>query len=167
MLHLSLCHSLPIPTAISSTLLDKTSTVRLTMSTIRLKSTFAQRLLHGDTCEHTVVSGQLLLEALDGFCAVLSADGIVLYVSESVSVGLGLSQVEMIGNRLDDYVHAGDVERLTSLCAFLLDNAVGHITHVMNIRRRAHRTNCACVFVQVSTGGRRASGCAMGTKSCT
>ena len=37
----------------------------------------------------------LLLQTLDGFIFVISQDGKILYISETVSVHLGLSQVSL------------------------------------------------------------------------
>jgi hypothetical protein len=103
-------------------LLDKTSIVRLAITTIRLNNALTMLLPpNGCVVERT---GAHVLEALDGFALVLSTTGEVLYVSESVSVGLGLSQVEMIGNHLVDYVHVGDVSRFVTLCT--------HVTQPVN-----------------------------------
>jgi len=55
------------------------------------------------------------LQALDGFLFVLSSDAKVLYVSETVSVHLGLSQVSVIDDRQGDWQ-----------CACLNIDLVGH-----------------------------------------
>eukprot|EP00118_Oscarella_pearsei_P004406 m.18735 g.18735 ORF g.18735 m.18735 type:complete len:256 (+) comp27728_c0_seq1:662-1429(+) len=51
---------------------------------------------------------QYLVQALDGFILVISCSGSVLYVSETVSSYLGLSQVDLIGRSLYDYCHLSD-----------------------------------------------------------
>ncbi len=56
--------------------------------------------------EHNL--GGHILQALDGFLFALSNDGRFLYISETVSIYLGLSQVELTGSSFFDYVHAGD-----------------------------------------------------------
>lgn len=38
----------------------------------------------------------------------VAADGRFLYISETVSIYLGLSQVEMTGSSIFDYIHQGD-----------------------------------------------------------
>ncbi|KAK2561643.1 Neuronal PAS domain-containing protein 3 [Acropora cervicornis] len=53
-------------------------------------------------------SGIFLLQALDGFLLVLSSEGKVLYVSETVSNHLGLSQVELTGSNISNYIHHED-----------------------------------------------------------
>lgn len=57
-------------------------------------------------------SGIFLLQALDGFLFVLSSDGKVLYVSETVSNHLGLSQVELTGSNITCYIHPEDHQDL-------------------------------------------------------
>lgn len=45
---------------------------------------------------------------MDGFALAVAADGRFLYISETVSIYLGLSQVEMTGSSIFDYIHQGD-----------------------------------------------------------
>ncbi|BFZ12309.1 hypothetical protein BsWGS_15348 [Bradybaena similaris] len=49
--------------------------------------------------------GTHILQSLDGFAFILASDGRFLYISETVSIYLGLSQVEMTGSSIFDYVH--------------------------------------------------------------
>jgi single-minded-like protein len=57
----------------------------------------------------------LSLQTLDGFIFVLSSDGKIMYISETASVHLGLSQVELTGNSIYEYIHPLDHEELVSL----------------------------------------------------
>ncbi|XP_027701736.1 hypoxia-inducible factor 3-alpha-like isoform X3 [Vombatus ursinus] len=52
------------------------------------------------------------LKALDGFVMVLTAEGDMAYLSENVSKHLGLSQLELIGHSVFDFVHPCDQEEL-------------------------------------------------------
>lgn len=52
--------------------------------------------------------GTHILQSLDGFTFALGADGRFLYISETVSIYLGLSQVEMTGSSVFDYIHQQD-----------------------------------------------------------
>lgn len=56
--------------------------------------------------------GTHILQSLDGFAFSLGSDGRFLYISETVSIYLGLSQVEMTGSSVFDYVHTGDHNEL-------------------------------------------------------
>ena len=59
--------------------------------------------------------GSHLLQTLDGFIFVLASDGKIMYISETASVHLGLSQVELTGNSIYEYIHPLDHEELISL----------------------------------------------------
>jgi len=47
--------------------------------------------------------GSHLLQTLDGFIFVLSAEGKIMYISETASVHLGLSQVRLRGSKRNSY----------------------------------------------------------------
>lgn len=59
--------------------------------------------------------GSHLLQTLDGFIFVVAPDGKIMYISETASVHLGLSQVELTGNSIYEYIHAYDQEEMTSV----------------------------------------------------
>ncbi|KAF7663332.1 hypothetical protein LDENG_00211930 [Lucifuga dentata] len=118
---------LPLPGAITSQL-DKASVIRLTISYLHMR-TFASQgdppwspLLEGDSncskirrSSHSLATdmfeqhlGAHLLQSLDGFVFVVSQEGRFLYISETVSIYLGLSQVELTGSSVFDYIHPAD-----------------------------------------------------------
>ncbi|XP_054599354.1 neuronal PAS domain-containing protein 1 isoform X2 [Nothobranchius furzeri] len=122
-----LAKMLPLPGAITSQL-DKASVIRLTISYLHMR-TFANQgdppwspLLEGDSnCSkvrrsaHSLATdmfeqhlGAHLLQSLDGFVFVVSHEGRFLYISETVSIYLGLSQVELTGSSVFDYIHPAD-----------------------------------------------------------
>ncbi|GFU47355.1 protein trachealess [Nephila pilipes] len=129
-----LAKMLPLPGAIT-TQLDKASIIRLTISFLKLKEFIA----HGDPPWRkegpSIKSGSLrsrsmssvaidlfemhqathILQSLDGFAFALGADGRFLYISETVSIYLGLSQVEMTGSSVFDYIHQQDQSELADL----------------------------------------------------
>ncbi|XP_030239964.1 protein trachealess isoform X3 [Drosophila navojoa] len=121
-----LAKMLPLPAAITSQL-DKASIIRLTISYLKLRDFSG----HGDppwTREASSSSklksaairrspavdlfeqhqGTHILQSLDGFALAVAADGRFLYISETVSIYLGLSQVEMTGSSIFDYIHQAD-----------------------------------------------------------
>ncbi|XP_072742602.1 protein trachealess-like isoform X3 [Anoplolepis gracilipes] len=125
-----LAKMLPLPAAITSQL-DKASIIRLTISYLKLRD-FSS---HGDppwsrdgpppsksvkganrvrsstnaAIDHFEIhQGTHILQSLDGFAMAVAADGRFLYISETVSIYLGLSQVEMTGSSVFDYVHQQD-----------------------------------------------------------
>jgi len=54
-------------------------------------------------------------KTLDGFLFVVDKDGKIMYISETASVHLGLSQVELTGNSIYEYVHPADHDEVTQL----------------------------------------------------
>ncbi|XP_069172361.1 protein trachealess isoform X5 [Procambarus clarkii] len=131
-----LAKMLPLPPAITSQL-DKASIIRLTISYLKLR----EFTLHGDPPwprDHVSANKSLkaggnirprsmsgmtmdifethqgthILQSLDGFAFTLAADGRFLYISETVSIYLGLSQVEMTGSSVFDYIHQQDHQEL-------------------------------------------------------
>ncbi|KAL5009305.1 hypothetical protein ScPMuIL_014886 [Solemya velum] len=125
---------LPLPAAITSQL-DKASIIRLSISYLKLREFSG----HGDPpwCRDgpppnksvkgpprrrplsavameifETHQGTHILQSLDGFAFALANDGRFLYVSETVSIYLGLSQVEMAGSSIFDYVHHQDQPEL-------------------------------------------------------
>ncbi|XP_048224831.1 neuronal PAS domain-containing protein 1 [Perognathus longimembris pacificus] len=123
-----LARLLPLPGAISGQL-DKASVVRLSVSFLRLRRFAAlgappwglravgppAGLAPGRRSARALVSevfeqhlGAHILQSLDGFVFALNQDGKFLYISETVSIYLGLSQVELTGSSVFDYIHPGD-----------------------------------------------------------
>ncbi|CAM4670617.1 unnamed protein product [Lepidochelys olivacea] len=127
-----LAKMLPLPGAITSQL-DKASIVRLTISYLKMRD-FAS---HGEPpwglrAEGSPPPGPAgkglgrrnmaalltklfeqhlgghILQSLDGFVFALNQEGKFLYISETVSIYLGLSQVELTGSSVFDYIHPGD-----------------------------------------------------------
>ncbi|RXN08177.1 single-minded -like protein [Labeo rohita] len=100
-----LAKMLPLPSAITSQL-DKASIIRLTSSYLKMRLVFPQGLgeVWGrsrsiENTNHELGSHLLqviiskMLQTLDGFIFVVAADGKIMYISETASVHLGLSQV--------------------------------------------------------------------------
>lgn len=56
--------------------------------------------------------GTSLLQAMDGFIFVVAPDGKIMYVSEPASTHLGLSQTELTGNSIYDYIHSYDQDEM-------------------------------------------------------
>ncbi|XP_045063480.1 neuronal PAS domain-containing protein 3-like isoform X2 [Coregonus clupeaformis] len=129
-----LAKMLPLPGAITSQL-DKASIIRLTISYLKMrdfanqgdppwnlriegpppntsvKAIGAQRRRTPSAVASEIFEphlGSHILQSLDGFVFALNKEGRFLYISETVSIYLGLSQVELTGSSVFDYVHPGD-----------------------------------------------------------
>ncbi|XP_028653474.1 single-minded homolog 1-A isoform X1 [Erpetoichthys calabaricus] len=113
---------LPLPSAITSQL-DKASIIRLTTSYLKMRIVFPEGL--GEAWGHPGRSSSLdnvgrelgshLLQTLDGFIFVVAPDGKIMYISETASVHLGLSQVELTGNSIYEYIHPADHDEMTAV----------------------------------------------------
>uniref|UniRef100_A0A3B5MY93 PAS domain-containing protein n=1 Tax=Xiphophorus couchianus TaxID=32473 RepID=A0A3B5MY93_9TELE len=57
-------------------------------------------------------------QTLDGFLFVVASDGKIMYISETASVHLGLSQVELTGNSIFEYIHPSDHDEMTTVLSF-------------------------------------------------
>ncbi|XP_061596709.1 single-minded homolog 2-like [Cololabis saira] len=113
---------LPLPVAISSQL-DKASVIRLTCSYLRMRALFPHGLGDGwgQSARISPVDslakdlGSQLLQTLEGFVFVIASDGKIIYISETASVLLGLSQVELTGNSIFEYIHPSDHDEMTAV----------------------------------------------------
>ncbi|XP_051541584.1 single-minded homolog 2-like [Myxocyprinus asiaticus] len=112
---------LPLPSAITSQL-DKASIIRLTTSYLKMRTVFPDGL--GEAWGQSCVSpmnimtkdlGSHLLQTLDGFVFVVASDGKIMYISETASVHLGLSQVELTGNSIFEYIHPSDHDEMSAI----------------------------------------------------
>ncbi|XP_075771382.1 hypoxia-inducible factor 3-alpha isoform X2 [Pelodiscus sinensis] len=102
-----LAHTLPFARGVSAHL-DKASIMRLTISYLRMHKLVTSEEWRGqpeqvDAC---------YLKALDGFVMVLTEEGDMAYLSENVSKHLGLTQLELIGHSVFDFIHPCDQEEL-------------------------------------------------------
>ncbi|KAE8600691.1 hypothetical protein XENTR_v10013357 [Xenopus tropicalis] len=107
-----LAHQLPLPQSISSHL-DKASIMRLTISFLRthklLSSVCADRNI--ETASEKQLDN-LYLKALEGFVAVVTQDGDMIFLSENVNKYLGLTQVELTGHSIFDFTHPCDHDEI-------------------------------------------------------
>ncbi|XP_060077811.1 single-minded homolog 2-like [Ylistrum balloti] len=116
-----LAKMLPLPSAITSQL-DKASIIRLSTSYLKMRTVFPDGLGDGwgqrQMGHRTRLDKELgshLLQTLDGFIFVVAPDGKILYISETASVHLGLSQVELTGSSVFEYIHPSDHDEMTAV----------------------------------------------------
>ncbi|KAM9514344.1 hypoxia-inducible factor 3-alpha [Guaruba guarouba] len=102
-----LARALPFARGVSAHL-DKASIMRLTISYLRVRRLLAAGAWAAVAEE---VDG-CYLQALGGFVMVLSEGGDMIFLSENVNRLLGLSQLELIGHSVFDFVHPCDHEEL-------------------------------------------------------
>uniref|UniRef100_A0A1A9V500 Single-minded n=1 Tax=Glossina austeni TaxID=7395 RepID=A0A1A9V500_GLOAU len=135
---------LPLPSATTSQL-DKASVIRLTTSYLKMRQVFPEGLgeawgsspaLHrGITIKEL---GSHLLQTLDGFIFVVAPDGKIMYISETASVHLGLSQVELTGNSIYEYIHNYDQDEMNAILSLhphMYQNPLVQSTNTIEIEK--------------------------------
>ncbi|XP_077426366.1 aryl hydrocarbon receptor-like [Vanacampus margaritifer] len=115
---------LPFPEDVISSL-DKLSILRLSVSYIRTKRFFSVALkkhlsngvsksndpLDGQVPEHTarcMPEGELLLQALNGFVLVITAEGTIFYCSHTIQDYLGFHQTDVMHHSVLELIHTED-----------------------------------------------------------
>uniref|UniRef100_A0AAR2LBA1 Endothelial PAS domain protein 1b n=1 Tax=Pygocentrus nattereri TaxID=42514 RepID=A0AAR2LBA1_PYGNA len=107
-----LAHQLPLPHSVRSHL-DKASIMRLTISFLRTHKLLASGL--GSVSRQPKEDTQmdvLYLKSLQGFVAVVTSEGDIIFLSENVSKFMGLTQVELTGHSIFDFTHPCDHEEI-------------------------------------------------------
>ncbi|XP_043115842.1 hypoxia inducible factor 1 subunit alpha, like isoform X1 [Puntigrus tetrazona] len=112
-----LAHSLPLPRRIASHL-DKAAIMRVTLSYLRMN-----RLIQSagptktPTEETESPTDAFYQQALAGFILVMTEEGDMVFLSESVSKYIGITQLELLGQSVYEFVHPCDQEELRDILA--------------------------------------------------
>ncbi|XP_037663736.1 endothelial PAS domain-containing protein 1 [Choloepus didactylus] len=107
-----LAHELPLPQSVSSHL-DKASIMRLAISFLRTHKLLSSVCSENESeVESDQQMDNLYLKALEGFIAVVTQDGDMIFLSENISKFMGLTQVELTGHSIFDFTHPCDHEEI-------------------------------------------------------
>ncbi|KAM6221943.1 endothelial PAS domain-containing protein 1 [Rhynchocyon petersi] len=107
-----LAHELPLPHSVSSHL-DKASIMRLAISFLRTHKLLSSVCSENESeAEADQQMNNLYLKALEGFIAVVTQDGDMIFLSENISKFMGLTQVELTGHSIFDFTHPCDHEEI-------------------------------------------------------
>ncbi|KAK2906836.1 hypothetical protein Q8A67_005821 [Cirrhinus molitorella] len=116
---------LPFPDEVTSSL-DKLSILRLSVSYLRAKNFFSVALknhnCNGSSANNSnhdnnkaaglvdgwLHEGELLLQALNGFVLVVTAEGIIFYCSHTIQDYLGFHQTDVMHQNVFDLIHTED-----------------------------------------------------------
>ncbi|XP_004447389.2 endothelial PAS domain-containing protein 1 [Dasypus novemcinctus] len=107
-----LAHELPLPHSVSSHL-DKASIMRLAISFLRTHKLLSSVCSENESeVEADQQMDNLYLKALEGFIAVVTQDGDMIFLSENISKFMGLTQVDLTGHSIFDFTHPCDHEEI-------------------------------------------------------
>uniref|UniRef100_A0AAY4CEV6 Uncharacterized protein n=1 Tax=Denticeps clupeoides TaxID=299321 RepID=A0AAY4CEV6_9TELE len=104
-----LAQQLPVPGGVSVHL-DKASIMRLSLSLLRTR-----RLLSGVLKKDDRLMEDLYLPSLEGFVAIITSAGAMIYLSDNISGFMGLTQVELMGHSIFDFTHPCDHEEIREM----------------------------------------------------
>ncbi|KAI5626719.1 hypoxia-inducible factor 3-alpha isoform X2 [Silurus asotus] len=111
-----LAHSLPLSRRITSHL-DKAGIMRVTLSYLRMHHLLDSSWTKASPAakEEDDPTDAFYQQALAGFILVLSEDGDMVFLSDNVSKFIGITQLELLGQSVYDYIHPCDQEELRDL----------------------------------------------------
>ncbi|KAF3693335.1 Hypoxia-inducible factor 1-alpha [Channa argus] len=118
-----LARTLPLPRRVS-THLDKAAIMRITLSFLRMRHLlWPSENQREESKEEEVVEededpmDSFYPQALAGFIMVMTEDGDMIYLTENVSKHIGITQLELLGQSIYDFIHPCDQEELRDLLA--------------------------------------------------
>uniref|UniRef100_A0A672RHZ3 Hypoxia-inducible factor 1-alpha-like n=1 Tax=Sinocyclocheilus grahami TaxID=75366 RepID=A0A672RHZ3_SINGR len=111
-----LAHSLPLPRRIASHL-DKAAIMRVTLSYLRMNRLIQSGPTKTLTEETENPTDAFYQQALAGFILVMTEEGDMVFLSESVSKYIGITQLELLGQNVYEFVHPCDQEELRDILA--------------------------------------------------
>nr|AAQ94179.1 Hif3a [Danio rerio] len=111
-----LAHSLPLPRRIASHL-DKAAIMRVTLSYLRMNRLIQSGSTKSQTEKSETPTDGFYQQALAGFILVMTEEGDMVFLSESVSKYIGITQLELLGQSVYEFVHPCDQEELRDILA--------------------------------------------------
>ncbi|KAL1239392.1 Helix-loop-helix [Trichinella pseudospiralis] len=79
-----------------------------------------------------------ILDVIDGFLFCLDEAATVLYASETISIGFGLSQINLIGNSFLDYLYTSDHDIFCNFLHHLKNTSPNIAAHRLTVRIRSN-----------------------------
>ncbi|XP_031160052.1 hypoxia inducible factor 1 subunit alpha, like isoform X2 [Sander lucioperca] len=113
-----LASTLPLPRRVC-THLDKSAIMRVALSFLRMHHLLRpgknQKEESEEEGEEDDPMDAFYPQALAGFVMVMTEEGDMIYLTENVSKYLGITQLELLGQNIYDFIHACDEEELRDL----------------------------------------------------
>uniref|UniRef100_I3JLN2 Hypoxia inducible factor 1 subunit alpha, like n=1 Tax=Oreochromis niloticus TaxID=8128 RepID=I3JLN2_ORENI len=111
-----LAHTLPLPRRVS-THLDKAAIMRVTLSFLRMHHLLRseEEVEEEEEEKDEDPMDAFYPQALAGFIMVMTEEGDMIYLTENVNKHIGITQLELLGQSIYDFVHPCDQEELRDL----------------------------------------------------
>lgn len=109
-----LAHELPVSYNVLAQL-DKASVVRLGITHLKLRKLFENAAFEKSVVAPSSLQQKvdhLFCRALDGFLMLANKDGSVVYITENVISHLGLTQMDLLGHSVYDFIHPCDHDEM-------------------------------------------------------
>ncbi|XP_055052588.1 hypoxia inducible factor 1 subunit alpha, like isoform X2 [Misgurnus anguillicaudatus] len=140
-----LAHSLPLPRRIASHL-DKAAIMRVALSYLRMNRLIQSRSTKTQAHEEVEdPTDGFYQQALAGFVLVLTEEGDMVFLSDSVSKYIGITQLELLGQSVYEFVHPCDQDEvrdiLTSRPGLTKKNPEKLIEHNFFLRMKSTLTH--------------------------
>ncbi|KAK0410916.1 hypothetical protein QR680_005392 [Steinernema hermaphroditum] len=103
----------PIVNENTVTHVDRIALLRVAATLCRMRNHIGKALqapLPSESSKGEICSEETIAECLDGFMMIIDMDGLILYVTESVSIYLGITQTDLVGRHLREFTNQKDYE---------------------------------------------------------
>ncbi|ULT92625.1 hypothetical protein L3Y34_010015 [Caenorhabditis briggsae] len=153
--------------------LDRIALLRVAATICRLRKT-AGNVLENDLdneFNNEVWNEETIAECLDGFVLIVDSDSSILYVTESVALYLGLTQTDLTGRALRDFLHPADYDEFDKQTKLLhkpkdeesdpngvnivlrMKTVISPRGRCLNLKSALYKSVSFLVHSKVSTGG--------------
>lgn len=153
--------------------LDRIALLRVAATICRLRKTAGNVLENELDTEYTneVWNEDTIAECLDGFVMIVDSDSSILYVTESVALYLGLTQTDLTGRALRDFLHPNDYDEFDKQTKLLhkprgeesdatgvdmvlrMKTVISPRGRCLNLKSALYKSVSFLVHSKVSTGG--------------
>ncbi|CTQ86693.1 PAS domain-containing protein [Caenorhabditis elegans] len=153
--------------------LDRIALLRVAATICRLRKTAGNVLENNLDNEITneVWTEDTIAECLDGFVMIVDSDSSILYVTESVAMYLGLTQTDLTGRALRDFLHPSDYDEFDKQSKMLhkprgedtdttginmvlrMKTVISPRGRCLNLKSALYKSVSFLVHSKVSTGG--------------
>lgn len=124
--------------------LDKASIVRLGITHLKLRKLFENAAFDQSVAAPSALqqkADHLFCRALDGFLMLANKDGSVVYITENVISHLGLTQMDLLGHSVYDFIHPCDHDEMQDVISNRNNGDGKNLEHSLFLRMKCTLTS--------------------------